>query len=349
MQVERFSRYDNIHDGDDAKDSGIELLTVRARAGSRRVSEDEAEHLKALKKIKEALGKFDLSKNEVRVYLYLARFGAQKAQRIAEALSVHRTEAYKILRRLEKQGLVSCVFERPMKFVSVPFEKALGNLIEERRQRVHQMEQWKKELMETWLSLPQPEQKTTKKETFQVLEGRRQVGVKATELLKECGSNILMILNDEVLLWLYNSPFFDDLEELAEKKGINVQLITNFSPTSTYVLEEVNLGKGDFNYKDITEAPRFIISDNGQMLLLMTRGDADDGKPYAMWTNYSTLVQSFGLLFEMLWKQGPDARAPWTPAPTSSCAAPWGNRRSSPRRSSRARRISSRSPSNPRM
>jgi len=78
-------------------------------AGRSKVTEEEAEHLKALKSIKNALIKFDLSKNEVRVYLFLARFGAQKAQRIAEALNVHRTEAYKILRRLEKQGLVSCV------------------------------------------------------------------------------------------------------------------------------------------------------------------------------------------------------------------------------------------------
>jgi sugar-specific transcriptional regulator TrmB len=181
MHLERLSRLDSETDEDQGSD--LELLTVRSRINTKKVTSEEAEHLKALKRIKEALGRFDLSKNEVRVYLYLARFGAQKAQRIAEALNIHRTEAYKILRRLEKQGLVSCVFERPMKFVSVPFEKALGSLIEERRQRVHQMEQWKKELLKTWKSLPTPEDRVTRKETFQVLEGRRQVGVKATEIL----------------------------------------------------------------------------------------------------------------------------------------------------------------------
>ena len=41
---------------------------------------------------------------------------------------------------------------------------------------------------------------------------------------------------------------------MISKKGINAQLITNFSPTSTYVLEEISLGKGDFNYKDLDEA-----------------------------------------------------------------------------------------------
>ncbi len=119
MQLERLSRLDSETDEDQASD--LELLTVRSRINTRRVSEEEAEHLKALKRIKDALGRFDLSKNEVRVYLYLARFGAQKAQRIAEALSVHRTEAYKILRRLEKQGLA-----RPLAVLPSPMTRVVA-------------------------------------------------------------------------------------------------------------------------------------------------------------------------------------------------------------------------------
>jgi len=308
MQLGHISQLEEIEsDADDTTESDLELLITHSRAQNRtRVTEEEAEHLKALKRIRGALTKFDLSKNEVRVYLYLARFGAQKAQRIAEALNVHRTEAYKILRRLEKQGLVSCVFERPMKFVSVPFENALGNLIEERRQRVHQMEQWKKELMKTWESLPKAEARKTKKETFQVLEGRRQVSVKATQLLDGCSSEILMQLSDENLLWLFNSPFFDDLDGIAKKRGIDVRILTNFSPTSTYVLEEINLGKGDFAYKSVEDSPCFIISDSGQMLLLMERDEEGDGKPFAIWTNYTTLVSSFRMLFSLIWKNPSD-------------------------------------------
>jgi sugar-specific transcriptional regulator TrmB len=308
MQLGRINRLEEGGKGSDGLEADLELLTVHSRnPGRSRVTKEEAEHLKALKRIKEALGKFDLSKNEVRVYLFLARFGAQKAQRIAEALSIHRTEAYKILRRLEKQGLVSCVFERPMKFVSVPFERALGNLIEERRQRIHQMEQWKKELMETWQSLPKPEDRKTKKETFQVLEGRRQVSVKATQLLEGCNSELLMVLSDENLLWLYNSPFFDDLEKIAGKRGIDVRVMTSFSPTSTYVLEEINLGEGDFAYTALDDAPCFIISDSEQMLLIMERDQGGEGKPFAMWTNYGTLLKSFQLLFTKIWREPIDA------------------------------------------
>jgi len=190
-----------------------------------------------------------------------------------------------------------------MKFVSVPFEKALSNLIEERRQRVHQMEQWKKELLDTWQSLPQPEKKKVRKETFQVLEGRRQVSVKATELLGESSQSLLMVLSDKDLLWLYNSPFFDDLESRAGKRKLDVRLMTNYSPTSTYVLDEVDLGEGDFAYKDLRDAPCFIMSDDGQMLLLMEKEEESQDKPFAMWTNYRTLLQSYGMLFDLMWRE----------------------------------------------
>ena len=65
----------------------------------------------------------------------------------------------------------------------------------------------------------------------------------------------------------------------------------------------MNLGEGDFDYKELSEAPCFILIDNEQMLLLMEREEEGDGKPFAIWTNYSTLLKSYALLFEMIWKE----------------------------------------------
>ena len=144
-------------------------------------TEPQAEHeyqVKALRDINTALTRFKLSKNEVKVYLYLARYGAQKAQKIAESLGVHRTEAYKILRTLENEGVIYRVLERPMKFTAVPFEKVLDTEIEERRQRIHQLEKKKGELLHLWRSLPKASETETEKETLQVLEGKRQISAR---------------------------------------------------------------------------------------------------------------------------------------------------------------------------
>ena len=67
---------------------------------------------KQLTTIEETLSRFGLLKNEIKVYLHLARAGEKKAGEIAEAISLHRTETYRILRDLEKKGIVFSAFSR---------------------------------------------------------------------------------------------------------------------------------------------------------------------------------------------------------------------------------------------
>ena len=278
----------------------LDLLAVYTKETSRtRIPSEAMEHISALKSIDQALSRFKLSKNEVRVYLYLARFGAHKAQSVAEALGVHRTEAYKILRRLENQGLISRVMERPMKFVAVPFETVLNNLIEERRQRIYKMEQQKTELLKIWKSLPEPENVQKTKETFQVLEGKRHISVRLNELLSSCNETFDMVASDNNLIWLYNTPFLEELNKLATKKSIKVRLLTNYSPTSSYVLDQIELGDSDFAYLKKYEMPGYFIKDGEEMILLMSN---DQSNLYGMWTNYETIVDSYKILFELLWK-----------------------------------------------
>lgn len=278
----------------------LELLSVYTKETSRtRIPSEAMQHISALKSIDQALSRFKLSKNEVRVYLYLARFGAHKAQSVAEALGVHRTEAYKILRRLETQGLISRVMERPMKFVAVPFETVLNNLIEERRQRIYKMEQQKTELLKIWKSLPEPENVQQTKETFQVLEGKRHISVRLNELLSNCNETFDIVASDNNLIWLYNTPFLEELDKLATKKGIKVRLLTNYSPTSSYVLDQIEMGDSDFAYLKKYEMPGYFVKDGEEMILLMSN---DQSNLFGMWTNYETIVDSYKILFELLWK-----------------------------------------------
>ena len=282
-------------------DDELDLLAVYTKSTNRTsISSDELSHIDALKEVDQALSKFKLNKNEIRVYLYLARFGAHKAQSIAEALGVHRTEGYKILRRLESQGLVSKIMERPMKFVAVPLENVLNNLIEERRQKIHEMEQKKEQLLKIWATLPEPESVSHEKETFQVLEGKKHISVRLAELLENSESSFKMVVSDNNLIWLYNTPFLDDAEEKVENEGLMMRLMTNYSPTSSYVMDQLNIGDGDFAYMKGEEMPGFFINDKGEMILLMAN---DKNNVYGLWTNYASIVQSYRVLFDLLWKK----------------------------------------------
>jgi len=304
MQLGQFRRLQKEKDeklGEDAAvdaDSNIIALYNRSLSRSRVLSEAE-DHISALKQINRALMRFKLSKNEVKVYLFLARFGSQKVQQISENMDVHRTEVYKTLRTLEAQGLITRILDKPMKFVALPFEQVLENLIEGRRKRIIQLEQRKTELIAMWRSLPEVEEFKANRETLQVLEGKRHVLAKVSELLNSSEAEFQAVVSDNEMIWLYNSLFFDDLNELMKKKPLDARMMTQYSPTSTYIIEKTNLCDMDFAFLRRSNQPSFFIADDKEILLLMNN---EENKLLAMWTNYSAVVASFRNLFEHLWK-----------------------------------------------
>jgi hypothetical protein len=107
------------------------------------------------------------------------------------------------------------------------------------------------------------------------------------------------VVSDSNLIWLYNTPFLDELDELVTSAGIKVRLLTNYSPTSSYVLDQIEIGEGDFAYLKKYEMPGYFVKDGKEMILLMAN---DQTSLYGMWTNYNTIVESYKILFELLWK-----------------------------------------------
>ena len=119
------------------------------------VKKDQA-YNKQISTIEDTLSKFGLLKNEIKVYLHLARAGEKKAGEIAEAISLHRTETYRILRDLEKRGIVFSIFEKPLKFTAVPLDKAIDLLVDAQKIKIKLLEQEKASVVELWSSMPQP-------------------------------------------------------------------------------------------------------------------------------------------------------------------------------------------------
>lgn len=258
--------------------------------------------LKSIGLIENMFQKLGLSKNEIKVYVYLARSKERKASEISEALSLHRTETYRILRDLEKRGLVLSVFEKPLKFIATPFERAIDALIEAKKLRIQRLERRKKDLIGIWLSLPQPEVKRTRKEVFQVLEGEEQIDFKANELIQSVHEQISVFVSGEDLARLYHSGFVDRLEKLS-KKDLDVRLLANDSRKSHFFIEKIQLANVKFAASDVEDVPTFVLVDQEQ-LLLMIRKDDEEGKRAkiaALWTNYDAFVKALEKLFSELW------------------------------------------------
>jgi sugar-specific transcriptional regulator TrmB len=254
---------------------------------------------KSLELIEKALFRLGLSKNEIRVYVYIARTGEHKASEISEALSLHRTETYRILRDLEKRGLISSVFEKPLKFIATPFEKAVDTLIETKKMKIQLLENRKDALVDLWLSLPKSEAEHERKEVFQILEGEEQINLKADELLDNAHKEVSVFASEHDIANFYHSSLLDELEKIS-KKDIDVRLLTSYSPKSCFFIEKLKLKKTKYSSSNVEELPTFVLADDEQLLLLIRK---DNGKKRvaALWTNYDAFVKALKTLFLELW------------------------------------------------
>jgi sugar-specific transcriptional regulator TrmB len=254
---------------------------------------------KSVEIIEKALRRLGLSKNEVKIFMHLARTGEHKASEVSEALSLHRTETYRILRDLEKKGLVSSVFEKPLKFIATPFEKAVDALIETKRIKINLLEKKKESLVNLWLSLPQQETEPERKEVFQILEGEEQISLKANEILNDVEKEASIFISEHDIANFYHSGILDKLEKMA-KKNVEVQLLTNYSPKSCFFIEKIKLKKAKYSLSEVDELPTYILTDDEQLLLLIRK---DNGKKRvaALWTNYDAFIRALKALFLELW------------------------------------------------
>jgi len=263
--------------------------------------------LQSLEAIENALAKLGLSKNEIRVYVYLARTGMLKASEISEVISLHRTETYRILRDLEKIGLVSSVFEKPLKFVATPFEKTLNILIESKKLRLQLLERKKNDLISLWVALPKAEVELSRKEVFQILEGEEQINLKAEEILEKSKSEVCMFASDSDIAHFYHSGLLDKLERI-EKKDFSVRLLANDSAKSKFFIKELKLNGVRSSAACPEDLSSFIIVDQEQLLFLINKnGEPKDAmeekkeKLAALWTNYEAFTNALSALFSELW------------------------------------------------
>jgi len=257
---------------------------------------------KQLTTIEETLTRFGLLKNEIKVYMYLARAGEKKAGEIAESISLHRTETYRILRDLERKGIVFSIFEKPLKFTAVPLDKAIDLLVDAQKIKIKLLEQEKTSLVELWQSMPQPKVENVKKELFQMLEGQQQVLMKANELLEKTEKKFHVFASADYLSELYYNDFTDNLKSQADK--VEVTLVTDDSLKSAYFLGQMKWLSESYKIADEQDLPCIMISDNKEVLIAFHEKDNDSqddvkkkDRTVAIWTNYSALVNTLQMLF----------------------------------------------------
>lgn len=248
------------------------------------------------KRLKIALLQMGLDPNECDVYILLLENGLRKIDDIASKIGFDRTYTYHIICGLQNKGLVTATFKHPIKFCSVPSEKALKTLSKYKRRTSKE----KEELLANNLKKISGAIFTTNKmqqDNFMALD-LDEAYSRAKEMQINSKYEILILGHTDDITALSDCGFMNALQSQSQT-GINVRILVSPDQNSINRLQSFD---GSVRYMEhgALEPFSFIIVDNGQLLVI--ERNYKDNKPRAVWTTFEPFISALYFLFSDLWE-----------------------------------------------
>jgi len=248
------------------------------------------------------LCQFGLTPLQARVYVALLRLGHGGASEIAREARANRAEAYRLLKKLQRLGLVEVYLARPKQFNPVDPVKALSNLLAHTKERITKLTSMKEEMGNWLISIMGktsivPEVGEAR---FQVIDDRNQVYDKVREMFKRAEDEIRVVLSKVELPRIIHRGLDDNLRTCA-RKGVKIKIITEIDEHN---LQEI---KTLLNFCEIRHYDGIsfhtVIVDNKEIIL----GAANMGYPSGnmketdLWTNSLSLINALQDSLDRLW------------------------------------------------
>ena len=142
--------------------------------------------------LRRILRDFGTTDKEAEVYIFLAKHGVLKGGEIVQRTKTHKAIIYRILKSLQKKGLIESSLEAPARFTAVPFGKVLDSNIEAKQEETARIKAQKKEILSYWNTIFQavPEQSLEK---FSIIEGSHKIYPKISQLIKETANQFCAV------------------------------------------------------------------------------------------------------------------------------------------------------------
>ncbi|MEJ2241895.1 MAG: helix-turn-helix domain-containing protein [Candidatus Bathyarchaeota archaeon] len=267
-------------------------------------------------KVLQTLSNLGLTRLDIRVYIYLAKKGSQKAIEISKALKIQKQQLYRSLKKLQNKAIVSATLERPARFSAVPFEKVLDLFIKAKLKEAQNIQTEKNKLLSSWQSIQSGETSDVSAR-FMVIEGRNVIYSRIKQMINETKNQLSLI---STVTGLVRADRFGLLDiDFKRPKLSNVQFrlltyITNYNANlMKAILKEIpktqlrfeiknpNLGLGLF--------PQMVIRDEEEVMFFINPkvdGTLPEEDNLCLWTNCKSMIHSFLVMFEDLWRNSTD-------------------------------------------
>jgi sugar-specific transcriptional regulator TrmB len=274
------------------------------------MSNSPSVQVQAISDIVAELQEYGLTRNEARVLVFLAKTGPSKASEVARAVEINRTETYRTIRNLQRRGLVEATLERPVRLQSVPFDRCLSILIDERKARLKILEQ-RGETLRRQFSVMRVEPVSHEVERFQVVEGMLRIEQRLQNMCAQAQKSVMTVLSPSEMVRGDTAGLFDMLTHAA-KGGLRVRVITAIIQPNLEIVERlarsVEIRHMDLRAKPI---PRVSIVDDNEALFEISTSDETHrtDEEVALWINSRAFVRNLQAYFDEMWNSATPSEA----------------------------------------
>lgn len=266
--------------------------------------------------IGKVLSDFGLTGKETEVYIFLAKCGVLKGGEIAKRIRVSKAQVYHILKSLQSKGLVESTLESPARFVAVPFETVLDLYVKTRQEEAALIESSREDMLRHWDNISKPSSEPML-EKFVVIEGNHKIYPRLSKMIKDAKNRFSAVSSVAELMRASQHGVLDNAFNHQLRSKVQFRLITDVTEQNLSTIKALleQTPKTGFNFRGrnpnlgLALFPRMVIRDDEEILYFVSGTDAPVGEAVCLWTNCSTLVQSFTVIFEELWRNATDIQA----------------------------------------
>jgi sugar-specific transcriptional regulator TrmB len=264
--------------------------------------------------LKTALRNFGATEKEAEVYIFLAKRGALKNGQIAKQMKINKGLIYRVLSSLKQKGLVEATLEYPIRFTAVSLEKVIDSYVKAKRDEVALVEETKQDLLRDWERISQTEVEL-KLENFTVVEGNKKIYRKIAEMIGKTEDELSAVSLVSDLVRAEQFGVLDSVYSHPRKNELKFRFLTDVNQQNlkAFKLLRAKLKPG-LHIKSrnpelgLALFPRMVIKDKQEILLFISPKTQSSIKKQevCIYTNCSSLVQSFLGVFANLWQTSTD-------------------------------------------
>ncbi|MCA1813441.1 MAG: hypothetical protein LC624_05765 [Halobacteriales archaeon] len=254
-----------------------------------------------------------LDPDEAAVYVHLSMMGPSKASDVAAAVKLHRTEAYRTLQNLVQRGFASATLSRPAKFEAAAPERVFDDILAQQRSKTDNIARAQGEIADALTTLRTTQEPAASRNTFKVLQGRREIYTVAERMLREAQEDALVLTTHDAALAMADTAGLLDLVLKRAQEGVRVQALVRCTPTNRARLEALaqtpNLS---VRHLEADRIMRFVAVDGKELLVWVVSdpsprlGSEED---VAIWTDATGFVGTQQALFALAWAQAREVRS----------------------------------------